>query len=66
MAYKSSSPRPSLCGEKSIGFILLSNLLLGFNFHFLNAVKAAAASTTTLATAMIAMRVGLLIPDDEL
>jgi hypothetical protein len=46
-----------------IGFIRSSNRLLGFNFHFLNAVNAAAASPTTEATTIIAMSVVLLIPD---
>jgi len=54
---------PSFWGEKSIGFILESNRLLGRSFHFLKAVKPIAASPTTTATTMIAIRVVLLIPD---
>ena len=60
-----SSFKPSLCGEKSMGFILSSNRLLGFNFHFLKAVQPAAAKPTIEAATMIAMRVVLLIPDLE-
>ena len=54
------SPR----GVKSIGFILLSNLLLGFNFHFLKAVHPAPASPTTHATTMMMISVVLPIPVD--
>lgn len=58
-----SSFNPSLRGEKSIGFIRWSNLLLGFNFHFLNKVQPIAARPSTEATTMMAMRVVLLMPD---
>jgi hypothetical protein len=45
-----------------IGFNLSSNLLLGFNFHFLNAVNPAAARPITATTTMMAISVVLLIP----
>jgi len=52
-----------LCGEKSIGFILESNLLLGRSFHFRKAVQLTALSPTTAATTTMATIVVLLIPD---
>lgn len=54
-----------LSGAKLIGFILASNRLLGRNFHFLKAVKPAAASPTTEATTMMAIKVVLFRPDVE-
>ena len=55
IAHKSSSAR--LRGAKSTGFILASNLPLGLNFHFLNAVHANAINSTADATAMMMMNV---------
>lgn len=60
-AHKSSMP--SLWWEKLRGFILSSKRLLGFNFHFLKAVKPIATIPMTAATAMMAIRVVLLRPE---
>jgi hypothetical protein len=49
----------SLWGEKSIGLIFSSNLLLGPNLSFLNTVHPIPARATIAATTMIAMNVVL-------
>ena len=58
--YKSSSAR--FRGAKSTGFILASNLPLGRNFHFLNAVQASAINNTLDATAIMMINVVLGSP----